>query len=194
MSKGAIIGIVIAIAVIVFVLWIWLGYNSLINNQANVEKAWSQVENQFQRRADLIPNLVETVKGIVGQEQTVFTEVTKLRSQWADAGTRDEKIDAASGLDGAISRLLLVAENYPDLKSNQNFIALQDELAGTENRVATERKRYNDAVTVYNKSIRFFPGSVLASWFGFGEEQLFEAEEGADVAPDVEFDLLPEEQ
>jgi len=194
MSKGAIAGIIIAVIVIIIVIWVIGVYNSMVTKQADVENAWAQVENQYQRRADLIPNLVETVKGAAKQELTVFTEVTALRSQWADAvdaGDREAEIEAANGMDSAISRLLLVAENYPELKSNENFLQLQDQLEGTENRIAVERKRYNDAATVYNKYIRVWPNSMFAGWFGFTDEDLFEAEEGADEVPDVEFDIQP---
>lgn len=194
MSKGAIAGIIIAVIVIIIVIWVIGVYNSMVTKQADVENAWAQVENQYQRRADLIPNLVETVKGAAKQELTVFTEVTALRSQWADAvdsGDREAEIEAANGMDSAISRLLLVAENYPELKSNENFLQLQDQLEGTENRISVERKRYNDAVTAYNKYIRVWPNSMFAGWFGFTDEDLFEAEEGAEEVPDVEFDIQP---
>ncbi len=194
MSKGAIVGIVIAVIVIIIVVWIIGVYNSMVTKQADVTNGWAQVENQYQRRADLIPNLVETVKGAAKQELTVFTEVTALRSQWADAvsaGDRAAEIETAGELDNAISRLLLVAEDYPELKSNENFLELQDQLEGTENRIAVERKRYNDFVNVYNKYIRVWPNNIFAGWFGFVDEEWFEAEEGSDQPPEVEFDIQP---
>lgn len=195
MNKGAIIAIIIVVAIaLIVVAWIIGVRNSMVTKQADVENGWAQVENQYQRRADLIPNLVETVKGAAKQELTLFTEVTALRSQWTDAvssGDREAEINTANQMDSAISRLLLVAENYPELKSNENFLALQDELAGTENRIAVERMRYNDGVTVYNKYIRVWPNSVFAGWFGFTDENLFEAEIGAEDAPEVEFDIQP---
>jgi LemA protein len=194
MSKGAIVAVIIVVIILVLVMWIIGARNSMITKQADVENSWAQVENQYQRRADLIPNLVETVKGAAKQELTLFTEVASLRSQWASAvsaNDREAQITAANEMDGAISRLLLVAENYPELKSNENFLALQDELAGTENRIAVERKRYNDAATVYNKYIRVWPNSILAGWFNFSDEDLFASEAGAENAPTVEFDIQP---
>lgn len=194
MSKGAIVAVIIVVIILVLVMWVIGARNSMITKQTDVENSWAQVENQYQRRADLIPNLVEVVKGAAKQELTLFTEVAALRSQWASAvdnNDRQAEITAANEMDGAISRLLLVAENYPELKSNENFLALQDELAGTENRIAVERKRYNDAVTVYNKYIRVWPNSMLAGWFNFSDEDLFEAESGAEQAPTIEFDIEP---
>jgi LemA protein len=187
MGKGIIALIVIVIIVIVGIAVVAGIYNAMVQKQADVQNAWGQVENQFQRRADLIPNLVETVKGYAKQEETVLTEVTRLRSQWQEATTREAQVTAANELEGALGRLMVVVENYPDLKSSQNFLALQDELAGTENRVAVERKRYNDAVTVYNKYIRVWPNSMFAAWFGFKDETLFQAEAGAEQAPEVKF-------
>lgn len=165
-------------------------YNSLVTKQEAAKTAWSQVENQYQRRFDLIPNLVETVKGFAKQEREVLTEVTRLRSQWGEAratGNIAQAQQAARGLDAALSRLLLVVERYPELKSNQNFLRLQDQLEGTENRISVERRRYNLAVQGYNIAIRRFPTNLMASVFGFSRMQLFEAEEGAAKAPKVKF-------
>lgn len=194
MKKGlAACGIIAAVGIgLLVIIGLFLGgtYNSLITKQEDVSNKWAQVENQYQRRADLIPNLVSTVQGFADQEDDIFKEVTRLRSQWGEAqqsGSTDDQIEAAQALDGGISRLLLVAENYPDLKSNENFLQLQSQLEGTENRVAVERKRYNDAVTDYNKQIKTFPRNILASLFGFTEETYFEAEAGAENAPTVEF-------
>lgn len=165
-------------------------YNSLVAKQEAAKTAWSQVENQYQRRFDLIPNLVETVKGFAKQEREVLTEVTRLRSQWGAArssGDIGQAQQAARGLDTVLSRLLLVAERYPELKSNQNFLKLQDQLEGTENRISVERRRYNLTVQDYNTKIRRFPTSLLASMFGFSRMELFEAETGAERAPKVKF-------
>ena len=174
---------------VVFILILWTvgTYNSLITLEETVDEKWQQVENQYQRRADLIPNLIETVKGFAAQEKEIFTEVTKLRSQWAGAGTRSEKMAAAKGMDGAIGRLLLVSENYPQLKSNENFLALQSQLEGTENRIATERMRFNEVVKKFNVKIKRFPSRIIAGMLGYEEESYFEADEGAEVAPTVEF-------
>jgi LemA protein len=165
-------------------------YNGLVSSQEEAKTAWAQVENQYQRRADLIPNLVETVKGYAAQEKTVLEEVTRLRSQWGEArnsGDINKSLEAAKGLDGALSRLMVVVERYPELKSNQNFMKLQDQLEGTENRISVERRRFNEAVLSYNKKIRTFPGALLAGFFGFERMPLFEAEEKAKKAPVVKF-------
>lgn len=186
---GAIIGVIL---VVLIGLGLWLGgvYNSMVRAEEDVDNAWAQVENQYQRRADLIPNLVETVRGFADQEEEIFTEVARLRSQWGEAresGTRAEQVEAAGALESGLSRLLLVVENYPELKSNENFLELQAQLEGTENRVAVERKRYNDAVTDFNKLVRTFPRNLLAGFFGFEEAAYFEAEEGSEQAPVVNF-------
>ncbi len=158
----------------------------LLNNA--IQAAWSQVDIVLQRRADLIPNLVETVKGIAAQEQTVFGDIAKARSQLLSAHTPTDRIAANNQLDGAIGRLLLIVENYPQLKSNENFLRLQDELAGTENRIAVERKRYNDAVLAYNNFIGVFPNSLFAGWAGFQKnDAYFQAQESSRQAPKVQF-------
>ncbi|MCY3774576.1 MAG: LemA family protein [Candidatus Aminicenantes bacterium] len=163
-------------------------YNRLVTLNEGVESAWAQVETVLQRRYDLIPNLVNTVKGFAAQEREVFTEVTRLRSQWGAARTTADKAQVAGRMEGALSRLLLVAERYPDLKSNQNFLALQDELTGTENRIAVERRRYNQTVQNYNTTVRRFPINLVAGFFGFERSTAyFEASEGAETAPTVEF-------
>jgi LemA protein len=194
MGKGlGIAGVIIGVILVVLIgIGLWFGgvYNSMVTAEEDVDNAWAQVENQYQRRADLIPNLVETVKGFANQEEEIFTEVARLRSQWGeakDSGSRSDQIEAAGGLDSAISRLLLVVENYPELKSNQNFLELQAQIEGTENRISVERKRYNDSVTDFNKLIKTFPRNFIAGFFGFDEADYFEADEGADVAPAVNF-------
>jgi LemA protein len=153
-----------------------------------VRAAWSQVDIVLQRRADLIPNLVATVKGFALQEQTVFGDIARARSQLLSAGTPSDKIAANQRLDGALGRLLAIAENYPKLRSNENFLRLQDELAGTENRIAVERKRYNDALQDYNTYLGLFPNSVWAGIAGFKRnDAYFAAGEGARTVPQVDF-------
>lgn len=188
--KKIVIGIVIAVVLVGLVIGVKLigTYNELVTLRESVDNNWAQVETVLQRRYDLIPNLVNTVKGFAAQELQVFTEVTRLRSQWGEARTQVEKAEAASGLEGALSRLLLVAENYPELKSNQNFLALQDELAGTENRIAVERRRFNETVRAYNTRVRQFPTNLLVGLFGMDREvRYFEAASGSDQAPTVQF-------
>jgi len=162
-------------------------YNKFVKMDVGIKAAWSQVENQLQRRYDLIPNLVETVKGYAKQEHDVLVEVTNARSKVGGAGTVPDKIAANNELTGALSRLMVVVEKYPDLKSNQNFMKLQDELAGTENRIAVERMRYNESVKVYNEAIRSFPANFLAGMYGFREAAFFEAPKDAKAAPKVKF-------
>jgi LemA protein len=162
-------------------------YNALVSSNEAVDAAWAQVENVLQRRADLIPNLVETVKGYAAHEKEIFTQVAEARSRLAGAATPAEAAAANAGLSSALGRLLAIAEAYPDLKANQNFIRLQDELAGTENRIAVERKRYNDQVRVFNTSIKRFPTRLLAGMFGFTERDYFEADQSAREVPKVDF-------
>ncbi len=163
-------------------------YNRLVGLDEGVQAAWAQVENQLQRRYDLIPNYVETVKGFAQQEREVFIQVTEARAKVGGAGTIGEKISANNELSSALSRLLLVVENYPQLKSDQNFIRLQDELAGTENRIATERMRYNEAVKLLNQTIRRFPANFIAGLFGFERAAFFEAPEVTETPPEVSFE------
>jgi LemA protein len=169
------------------VLFLYSNYNSFVSLDETVKASWAQVENQLQRRYDLIPNLVETVKGYAKQEKDVLVEVTNARAKVGGAVNVPDKINANNELTGALSRLMVVVERYPDLKSNQNFMHLQDELAGTENRIAVERKRYNDAVKTYNVAIRSFPGNLLAGMFGFHSAAFFEAPTQAKTAPQVKF-------
>jgi len=162
--------------------------NTLVTKNESVKAAWSQVDIVLQRRADLIPNLVETVKGFAQQEQTVFGDIAKARSALLSAGTPADKIAANNQLDGALGRLLLIVENYPQLRSNENFLRLQDELAGTENRIAVERKRYNDALQDYNTYIQKFPNNLFAGWAGFKpNEAYFAASEASRQVPKVNF-------
>ncbi len=167
--------------------WLASHYNRLVTTSEQVNNAWAQVENVLQRRADLIPNLVETVKGFASQEREIFEHVAEARSRLAGATTPQEAAAANAGLTSALGRLLAIVENYPQLKSNENFIRLQDELAGTENRVAVERRRYNEAVREYNTMIRRFPTLLVARLLGFAEREYFEAPQEAQQVPRVEF-------
>ncbi|MCB1195344.1 LemA family protein [bacterium] len=163
------------------------GCNSIITREENVKAAWAQVENVLQRRADLIPNYVETVKGYAQHEKQVLIDVTNARAKVTGAGSIPDKIEANNQLSSALSRLLVVVERYPDLKANQNFIRLQDELAGTENRIAVERKRYNETVRDFNTSIRKIPGRFYAALLGVQPAPYYEVEEGAKQVPKVSF-------
>ena len=179
---GVIVGIIVVLGLILVP-----SYNKFVNSEENVDQAYSQIETQLQRRVDLIPNLVNTVKGFAKQEKEVIAQVTEARSKLAGAKGPEEQANADAELSGALSRLLVVVENYPDLKSNQQFTQLMDELAGTENRIAVARKDYNDEVASYNKQVKRFPGKLVASIFGFDEKEYFKAEAGAESAPDVDF-------
>ncbi len=177
--------VLIGLGVVVLVLLIWAGgnYNSLVGTDENVNKAWGNVQAQYQRRFDLLPNLVETVKGYATHEQELFTKVTELRSQWG----ANPSVDTAQQLDGAIGRLLLVAENYPQLKASEGFLNLQAQLEGTENRVSVARQDYNTAVQGYNVQVRRFPTNIVASVFSFKTKESFKAEAGSEKAPKVDF-------
>ncbi len=162
-------------------------YNSLIGKTQNIEAQWAQVETQYQRRFDLIPNLVESVKGMMEQEKEVFAKIAEARTKYGGARTVEEKVKATGEVESALARLLVVMENYPELRSVENVTQLMDELAGTENRIAVERRRYNELVRDYNTAIKKFPGNLIAGMFGFSERSFFEAAEGAEQAPKVEF-------
>jgi LemA protein len=162
--------------------------NEMVRLSEQVKSNWAQVDVVLQRRADLIPNLVETVKGFAAHEETVFGDIAKARSALIGARTPADKIAANGQLDSALSRLLVVVENYPQLKSNENFLRLQDELAGTENRIAVERKRYNDSIQAYNTYINLFPNNIIAGWAGFQRnDAYFQASEASREAPKVQF-------
>jgi LemA protein len=181
------IGIIVLLLIVGFSSYVG-AKNQMVTKNETVKAAWSQVDIVLQRRADLIPNLVETVKGFALQEQTVFGDIAKARSRLLSANTPTDKIAANQQLDGALGRLLVVVENYPQLKSNENFLRLQDELAGTENRIAVERKRYNDALQDYNTFIGLFPNSFWAGMAGFKRnDAYFAASEGSRNAPKVDF-------
>ncbi len=190
--------LIIGGGIVVIMLMMYVGtQNNLVTLEENVNGKWSQVENVYQRRIDLIPNLVETVKGFAAQESQVLTEVTELRSRVGAMTLTKEMLNdpeavakfqqAQSELGSALQRLLVVSENYPELKSNQNFLALQSQLEGTENRIAVERKRFIEATQEYNTAIRRFPASLVAGIGGFSEKATFKADEGAEKAPQVKF-------
>ena len=191
MNKGLagclVLGSVVLVILLVLGAMVVGTYNRLVSQNEAVSSAWAQVQNVLQRRADLIPNLVETVKGYAAHEKEVFEKVAEARGRLAGATAPQEAAAANAGLTSALGRLLAIAESYPDLKANQNFIRLQDELAGSENRIAVERMRYNDAVRTFNASLKRFPTTLIASFFHFSERQYFEAEEGAKEVPKVKF-------
>ena len=183
---------IVLIVVAIVLLWFGSTYagrrNEMVRKKETVNSNWSQVDVVLQRRADLIPNLVETVKGFAAHEETVFRDIANARAAMAGAHTPQDRIAANNQLDGALSRLLVVVENYPQLRSNENFLRLQDELAGTENRIAVERKRYNDSVQDYNTYISLFPNNIVASTSGFTRnDAYFRADEGSRTAPHVQF-------
>ena len=187
LSKGGWIVVVLIVIALVLVGTIISTYNSLARKDVLVDNTWAEIDNQLKRRSDLIPNLVETVKGYAAHEKEVFLKVTEARAKVAGAGSISDKIQANNGLAAALSRLLLVVERYPDLKANVNFIRLQDELAGTENRISVERRRYNESVRKYNVTIRRFPTNLLAGLFGFDKAAFFEVPEERQEAPKVKF-------
>jgi LemA protein len=193
MAKRNVIGIVAIAAFVVILLVIIGGWyvgirNRLVTLEEGINAAWSEIDNQLQRRSDLIPNLVATVKGFAKQELQVFTEIAEARAKLAGARTVGEKAQGYNQLESALGRLLVVVERYPELKSSENFIRLQDELAGTENRIAVERRKYNEAVQRYNTDIELFPNNIAASLFGFARnDAYFRTEGAAREAPAVKF-------
>lgn len=196
MKKGLIILVSVVIVVGIIFLWVKSTYNGMVEQQEAVESAWSQVENVYQRRADLIPNLVATVKGYATHEQQTLENVVSARAKATQMTVDPSKLDDASmkkfqdaqgELGNAIGRLLMVTENYPDLKASENFKDLQIQLEGTENRISTERNKFNETAKEYNTTIRRFPNNIFAGMFGFERKPYFEAKEGADQAPKVEF-------
>ena len=178
----------IGIVILIFIIWIAGIYNGLVESQQNVDVARANIETQLQRRLDLIPNLVNTVQGYATQEKDIFTDIANARARLSGAGSIKEEAAADSDLSNAISRLLVVVENYPELKSNQNFRDLSIQLEGTENRLAIARQDYNGAVTRYNTKRRRFPTSIISSAFGFEPAELFEANPNAATAPVVDFE------
>ena len=180
------IAIIVVILVILGVMFV-PSYNKFVNLEENVDQSYAQVQNQLQRRLDLIPNLVNTVKGFASHEKEVIADISNARANLAGARGPEEQAAADTALSGALGRLLVVVENYPDLKANQNFTQLMDELAGTENRIGVARMDYNNVVSDYNRQIKRFPGRLVASIFGFDEKEYFEADAAADKAPEVDF-------
>jgi LemA protein len=189
---GVLVGVAILLA-IVFGGFYVERRNQMVQKKESITAAWAQVDTVIQRRADLIPNLVETVKGIAGQERQVFSNIAEARARLGGATTPADRIAANEALGSALSRLLVVVENYPELRSNQNFIRLQDELAGTENRIAVERRKYNQTVQDYNTYIQLFPNNLIASMSGFGREDAYfrTTEEARQAPPKVNFSETP---
>ena len=201
MSKGLMAGLgclaIIVIAVLILGSTAWGTYNGLVTEQQNVETTWAQVENVYQRRADLIPNLVATVKGYASHEKETLEAVTASRSQVGSMKMTPEMLNdpaalkkfeqVQSGLTSALSRLMVVVEKYPDLKANENFLGLQSQLEGSENRIAQERKRFNEAAQTYNTKVMQFPGNIFARMFGFQKKAYFQSAPGSDKAPVVDF-------
>lgn len=188
MNKKLLFGIGIPLAVVLLIaLWYIGTYNSLIRLNEETNNRWAQVETQYQRRVDLIPNLVNTVKGAAGFEKSTLEEITRLRSQWQTSATVNARVETANQIETVLSRLLLIAENYPQLTATKNFQALQDELANTENKVAVERGRYNEAVRNFNARIKTFPTNIVAKQIGYADKPYFEAKPGAEEAPEVKF-------
>lgn len=188
--------IIVGVVIAILTIWMISAYNGMVSAEEGVSSAWSQVENVYQRRADLIPNLVNTVKGYAAHETNTFTEIVNARAKATQitvdpSNLSPEEIakfnDAQGELGTALGKLLAITEAYPDLKANQNFLELQAQLEGTENRIATERKKFNEAAQAYNVKIRKFPNSILSSMFGFEKKGYFEAQAGADKAPEVQF-------
>ncbi|SDM55445.1 LemA family protein [Bacillus sp. OK048] len=187
MKKGyMIIGIIVAVVVILGVM-LMSSYNNFVNLEENVDQSYAQIENQLQRRLDLIPNLVNTVKGYASHEKEVIASISDARARLAGANTVEEEATANTELTGALSRLLVVVENYPNLKADQQFTQLMDELSGTENRISVARKDYNDQVAVYNKKVKQFPGALIAGMTGFDQKEYFTANPKAAEAPQVDF-------
>ena len=196
MKRSTVVILVVVGVVLVLFFWFKNGYNSMVKEQEGVQTAWSQVETVYQRRADLIPNLVNTVKGYAAHESQTLEGVVNARAKATQLTVDPENLtpeklaayqEAQGELGAALGKLLAIQENYPDLKANENFLALQSQLEGTENRISTERMKFNEAAKRYNVLIRVFPKSIIASLFGFEKMPYFQAKEGADVAPAVEF-------
>jgi LemA protein len=197
MVIGCAVGGFILVVIAIMVIWGISAYNNLVTLNESVNQSWSQVENQYQRRADLIPNLVNTVKGYANFERGVLTDVTEARAKVSQMNVTPEVLndpqafqrfqEAQGQLSGALSRLLVTVENYPELKANENFLQLQAQLEGTENRISVERRKFNETVQTYNTTIKRFPNTIFASVFGFHEKQYFQSTPGAETPPKVEF-------
>lgn len=186
MKKGTIILLSIVVLLLMIGGYIWSTYNSLITMNESVDNQWAQVESQYQRRFDLIPNLVASVQGMMQQEQKIFGDLAEARTKYGNAKTINEKATAATEVEGSLSRLLVVMENYPQLKSSENVTTLMTQLEGTENRISTERKRYNDEVKSFNVMIKRIPAKFIANSLGFTDKEYFQAEAGSEKAPKVD--------
>lgn len=196
MKKGYIVMAILAVVIIGIYFWFQGSYNNMIKMSEGISAQWSNVENQYQRRIDLIPNLVNTVKGYAAHEENTFTQVVEARAKATQTQINFDQLDEAAlqklnsvqgELSSALSRLMAISESYPDLKANQNFLELQAQLEGTENRIAVERRKFNEDVKVYNSYIRLFPKNIIAGMFGFSAKPYFEAIAGAEKAPEVKF-------
>ena len=181
--------LIILVLAVVLIGWMWSSYNRLVVANENVDTQWAQVETQYQRRFDLIPNLVESVKSVLTQEQKVFGDLAAARASYSGATTVNQKAEAATQVESALSRLLVIMENYPQLKSNETVQTFMSQLEGTENRVSVERNRFNEIVNTYNIVIKRLPTNILASMFGFTERAYFKAASGAESAPQVDLKL-----
>ncbi|MCD4704840.1 LemA family protein [bacterium] len=187
MKKGKLNLLIIIILVVIIGGFIWKTYNKLISSNETIDNQWAQVETQYQRRFDLIPNLIESVKGVMKQEQEIFNNLAEARSRYAGANNVNAKAAAAGQVESALGRLLMVMENYPELKSSNNVSDLMIQLEGTENRISVERKRFNDTIKGYNLIIKRIPTKWVASAFGFEEKSYFESVEGSETVPSVKF-------
>lgn len=189
MKNGKRSAIFVVVGVIVLALLLFVSkYNQLVKGEENIGASWAQVENQLQRRFDLIPNLIETTKGYMDYEEQIFTDIANVRTEYGGASTVQEQVDISNELTSTLNRLLVIVENYPDLKANQQFIQLMDELAGTENRLAVARQDYNNEVRGFNNHVRTFPGNVIAGMFGFEKQVYFEAADSAEATPTIDFE------
>ena len=187
MKKSSIAIIVVIVIIIILALILISNYNSIISASEEVDNKFAIIDTYLQRRADLIPNLVNTVEGYTQQEQEIINSITEAREKMVEAASVSEKAEADNELTSALNNLMVIVENYPDLKSSQNFIQLSDELAGTENRIATARRDYNEAVKEYNLKIKKFPTGIIANMFGYKEKEYFQASEGSQEVPNVQF-------
>jgi LemA protein len=185
MKKSNIILIVLAVIVVIVIGYVWSGYNKFVGLNEGIAGSWAQVETQYQKRLDLIPNLVNSVKGVMAQETSIFTAIANARQNYAGATTPDAKAKAASEVDTSLGRLIAIMENYPVLKSSDTVQTLMSQIEGMESRISAERGRYNEAVKTFNVATKRFPASIIASVFGFSEKNYFEATQGAEVAPTV---------
>lgn len=183
MKKTTILLVIIVLAV----LYVWFSYNGFVSTNEAVDKQWAQVETQYQRRFDLIPNLVESVKGIMNQEQKIFGDLAEARTRYSGASSVSDRVNAANQVESALSRLLVIVENYPTLKSAENVQTLMAQLEGTENRISVERNRFNDEIRALNVKVKKFPGNIIASLFGFKERAYFQSTPGSETAPQVKF-------